>query len=655
MHRILIVDEKPGYDKAVREALHEEGFHIASTESIHDAMDILALNTFDLIVMNANLTAPGRSTLCNRLRNGLMEHTPIVYLSGEAPTEELIESYLHEAEDFIVHPFSREELRLRIKARLKTGVEIRKLQNQLKRTDLLFKAGRLAQTALSREELSVELLPLFIDAFEAENAAISTFSESPLLSLSSACGPAEEKDLRQFVKHVSSSVLRNREIFIAEDLGNNPQISSLPLVNRDFFKNMVSLPLFTEEEELGTLDMFNVPAHHMRSETFVRDLEKISSEVSKLLLLSGRFHQTYTQLHAAVTEISAIYEISEALGSTLNQDDVLKLIVQNARGAFNAQVVSLMLLDKGNGTLEITCAEGLSSEIIQNTQIKIGEGIAGKVAKSGQPLLLVDVQDTQHPDMDKGMKSALSVPLKINNEVIGVLNVSKTSRYRFTEHDLKLLFNLAGLASQAIERASLYQDLKGSLDEMENTYISTVTALSAAVDAKDPYTLGHVRRVTRYGMAIALELDPNLLKDDMFHYALVLHDVGKIGIPDNILTKPGPLSTEEWELIKTHPEVGAKILSPIKFLHKAVEAVQHHQERFDGNGYPNGMKGDEIPLVARIIAVADAFDAMTTDRIYRKAISFEEAKEEILKNSGSQFDPLVVQAFFTALEKDLPL
>lgn len=655
MHKILIVNEEPGGDKVVREALHDEGIQIATTESIHSALELLSSNTFDLIVMNANLPGSGRSTLFNRLKEGLLKHTPIVYLSGEAPTKELIESYLREAEDFIVHPFSQEELKLRIKARLKTGVEIRKLQNQLKRTDLLFKAGRLAQAALSQEELAVKLLPLFIDAFEAESAAVSTFSENPDLSLTAACGPAEEKDLRQFTKYVSSSALRNRKIFIAEDLGINPLISSIHLVNRDFFKTMVSLPLFTEEEEIGTLDMFNIPAHHLGGETLARELERISSEVSKLLLLSGRFHQTYAQLHSAVTEISAIYEISEALGSTLNLDEILKLIVQNARGTFNAQVVSLMLFDKEKETLKINCAEGLSLEIIQNTRVEVGEGIAGKVAKSGQPLLLVDVLETERPDMDKGVKSALSVPLKIKNEVVGVLNVSKTSRYKFAENDLKLLFNLASLASQAIERASLYQDLKASLDEMENTYISTVTALSAAVDAKDPYTDGHVHRVTKYGMAIALELDPSLLNDDMFHYALVLHDVGKIGVPDNILTKPGPLSPEEWELIKTHPDVGAKIISPIKFLHKAVEAVQYHQERFDGKGYPTGMKGNEIPLVARIIAVADSFDAMTTDRIYRKALSLEEARKEIIKNSGSQFDPLVVQAFLTALEKELLL
>jgi response regulator RpfG family c-di-GMP phosphodiesterase len=653
MHRILIVDEEPGCDKTVREALRDEGVQIAATGDIQGALDLLSSNNYDLVLMNANLPGPGRSIIAGRLKEGLLKHTPIIYLSEEAPARELIESYLHEAEDYIVRPFSHEELKLRIKARIKTGGEIRKLQHQLKKADLLFKAGQMAQAALNQQELAEGLLPLFLEAFEAGSAAVSISSEISEPTLAASLGEAAESDLQLLSRHFSTSVLHDRKVLVEHDFQKNSQLNSIPLSNRKYFRTMFSLPLFTEEEEIGTLEVYNVPEYHLKGESILRELEKISSEVSKLLLIANRFHQTYAQLHAAVTEISAIYEISEALGSTLNLSEILKLIVQNGMSTFNAQVVSLMLLDREEGTLKINSAEGLSPEIIENTRVQLGEGIAGKVAKTGQPLLLVDFMDIERPDIEKGVKSALSVPLKIKNEVVGVLNVSKTSRYKFTENDLKLLFNLASLAAQAIERASLYQDLKESLDEMENTYISTITALSAAVDAKDPYTQGHVHRVTRFGMAIAMELDPNLLNDDMFHYALVLHDVGKIGVPDNVLTKPGPLSPDEWEMIKTHPEVGARIISPIKFLHKAVEAVQFHQERYDGKGYPTGRKGEEIPLVARIISVADAFDAMTTDRIYRKALTLEEARNEIIKNSGTQFDPLVVKAFLAALDKGL--
>lgn len=178
-----------------------------------------------------------------------------------------------------------------------------------------------------------------------------------------------------------------------------------------------------------------------------------------------------------------------------------------------------------------------------------------------------------------------------------------------------------------------------------------VDALAAAVDAKDSYTCGHSERVAEISQAIAAELGLDEQEQYFIHIGAHLHDVGKIGIPDAVITKPGRLSTDEYAMIKLHPEIGYHIVSKVKILQEASLIVRHHHERMDGQGYPEGLKGEAIPLGARIVAVADSFDAMTSKRLYRSSVSVEEALRELRRCSGTQFDPAAVQAFARVIEK----
>jgi len=180
---------------------------------------------------------------------------------------------------------------------------------------------------------------------------------------------------------------------------------------------------------------------------------------------------------------------------------------------------------------------------------------------------------------------------------------------------------------------------------LDDSYKSTVIAMSNAVDARDPYTAGHSSRVSKISIMIAREMNLDNSFIETLEYGTLFHDIGKIGIPDNILNKPGKLTYEEFEQIKKHPDVGYKILSNVAFLNESLPLITHHHERYDGNGYPNQLIGKDIPLGSRIIAIADTFDAMTSDRPYRQALSTEIAITEIVKNSGSQFDPDIVDYF----------
>lgn len=263
------------------------------------------------------------------------------------------------------------------------------------------------------------------------------------------------------------------------------------------------------------------------------------------------------------------------------------------------------------------------------------------------------------------IKAKLCVPCYFKRELLGILVLGeKISGESFSREEMGFFVTLANDAAMAIANALLIENLQQKIDEIKELYvrehrifIHTAIAMAAAIDARDPYTHGHTERVTTYCLAIARELEgiPEMSAYKNFRETLqisaLLHDIGKIGIPDHILNKHGKLSPEEFEEIKKHSIIGATILHPIKELSDVAREVRHHQECYDGSGYPDGVKGADIPLIARIIAVADAFDAITTDRPYKRRKRIEDALQELKRCSGSQFDPVIVSAFLLAYEK----
>jgi cyclic di-GMP phosphodiesterase len=197
-------------------------------------------------------------------------------------------------------------------------------------------------------------------------------------------------------------------------------------------------------------------------------------------------------------------------------------------------------------------------------------------------------------------------------------------------------------------------ELELVLGSLQETYIATMKSLATVIEAKDLTTRGHLDRTQTIGLALARRIDPALALSPILGYGFFLHDIGKVGIPEHILCKAGPLSVDEWTVMRNHPIIGAQIIAPIAFLADAVELIRHHHERFDGTGYPDGMSGEEIPLGARIFAVADSFDAMTSDRPYRGSIGIERALGELRAGAGSQFDPEVVRVFIEMVEDEPP-
>lgn len=371
------------------------------------------------------------------------------------------------------------------------------------------------------------------------------------------------------------------------------------------------------------------------------------AEEDEIYELSDHFNQLVKRLKKSIEDLKeskkllqdVLSRIGTAMVSFQDIDSLLELIVQTMTNALDGESGSLMLVDPDKDELYIKVAFGLDKEVVKRTRAKIGEGVCGWVAKENKPLRLPSPEGPEFDlEAEHAYRSLLCVPLFHVDKVIGTLSVNDKSTGEFTQDDQILLSNLATQAAIAIENARLNEDV-------EKTYFETITALAMAVEAKDPYTRGHSKRVAEHATKLAEKFGLSNEEIGVLRDAAILHDIGKIGISDAILHKPGPLSLEEYELVQEHTVVGEHIMKPIRRLSSLCDIVRHHQEWVNGHGYPDGLKGEELSLPVRILTVADAYDAMTSDRPYRKALTKKETIEELKRYSGTHFDPEVVDTF----------
>ena len=348
--------------------------------------------------------------------------------------------------------------------------------------------------------------------------------------------------------------------------------------------------------------------------------------------------------------LASIHEFGVTATGLLSKEEVSQTVVDTACSIIHSDLASLMLINSDN-ELYIISSKGLSEKVIKETKMKIGEGIAGRVASTGKYIFVenieTDVRFLRPNDEERYVsKSFISVPLKIKTKVIGVLTInSPKNKKQFNDRDLKLITILADQAAMRLDNIELFNNL-------QSFYFEMVQTLARAIDAKDAYTYDHADRARKYAKEIAIKMNLPYTIVRNIEYAALMHDIGKIGIADNILLKKEKLTEKESKILRTHPTIGYKILAPVKFLAPVAPMVLYHQEWYDGSGYPEGLAKEEIPLGARIVAVIDAYDAMTSNRPYRKALPIDKAVEELYNGAGKQFDPKIVDTFIEILKEE---
>jgi putative methionine-R-sulfoxide reductase with GAF domain len=366
--------------------------------------------------------------------------------------------------------------------------------------------------------------------------------------------------------------------------------------------------------------------------------------------LARSFNKITAELESKIRDLEAskklmqdiLMKVGTAVTSTRGIKNLLELIIQSLAQGANANSGAIFLIDKSNSELVMEISYGMDKKY-DSIRIKPNEGLIGAVVELKKSAIVSNVSQNvaAHFEYKKGLaaNSIIVTPLLYKDKPLGAIMVSdKIEQDSFTDDDLILVNNVANQTAIAIENFQLNEDA-------EKTYFETITALAVAVEAKDPYSRGHLDRVTNYveKLGRAMNIDEETMK--VLKNGATLHDIGKIGIRDDILKKTGPLTKDERQEMMEHVIIGINIIKPIRHMAELCDLVRYHQELYDGTGYPEKLKGDQIPLTARILKICDAYDAMTTDRPYRKAMSAEEAKKELIAKSGKEFDPNIVNIF----------
>jgi len=354
-------------------------------------------------------------------------------------------------------------------------------------------------------------------------------------------------------------------------------------------------------------------------------------------------HRT-DDLTRKVDEVTTLYEVSRALSSTLDLDALLDSTLDAALRSFGVDSGYLVLRDHTTSELRLRASRGVAVNAPDARAVRasMSEWVVGQ----GRPLIFNPPHkpsDMANVDSLTGALAAVCVPLQSSEGVIGAIAVgSRDPDVRFRSDDVRLLSTIANHLAIAIGNTELFESL-------QDAYLATVRSLAAAVDAKEPHMRGHSERVAVFARATAEKMGLSHDQRTALEMASYLHDIGKIGISGHILRKQGRLTPEEVAVMRHHPLIGANILRPVAFPWPIAPVVRHHHERYDGTGYPAGLRGEEIPLLARVLAVTDAYEAMIADRPYRSGFSEECAVAELRECAGTQFDPTVVEALVQVL------
>jgi HD-GYP domain-containing protein (c-di-GMP phosphodiesterase class II) len=346
-------------------------------------------------------------------------------------------------------------------------------------------------------------------------------------------------------------------------------------------------------------------------------------------------------------QLKVAASLTARLAATHEIDAMAKLVVEELHGTFAFYLAAIQRLDD-DGLLRLVAGSGALAEVMAEfllVEQPVQQGVNGRVARTGATALVVDTRmDSDYivRDPQTDPRSELSVPIIVDEAVWGVLNIEADEANAFTQADAVLVETIAASLGAAVHRAGLVADL-------ERTFTTTLTALMSTVEAKDEYTASHEQQVAELAERVAVRLGAPGSRARDVRYAALLHDVGKVAVPSEILLKAGPLNDAEWITMKTHAAVGGELVARIDAFAHLAPAVRASHERWDGAGYPDGLAGEEIPLAARIIAACDTYEAMVTDRPYRKALSVAEALAELQRVSGSQLDGAVVEALLEEL------
>lgn len=426
-------------------------------------------------------------------------------------------------------------------------------------------------------------------------------------------------------------------------------------------KTVLSFPLISPSGVFGALVMYSDKYGFF-------DQEKVEQIriLSHLAAASLESAQLFEELEKKLGRVEALHQIDKAISASTDLKVILGVLLDQVIHQLNMHAADIFLFDEHSMTFEYVAGRGFKTKRLNPKPIRLGTGLVGKVGLDKKPVKISgDICEFSKRFSDhhceelealvqkEGFVFYAAVPLMAKGDLLGVLEVFNRSQIEENGEWFEFLQVLGQQTAIAIDNARLFEDLQKKNTELINAYDATIEGWAYALDLRDKETEGHSERVTELTLRIARRM--GIKDEELIHIrrGALLHDIGKMGVPDHILLKPGKLTAEEWEIMKKHPIYAYQMLSRIEYLRPAIDIPYCHHEKWDGTGYPRGLKEKEIPLSARIFAIVDVYDALTSDRPYRKAWSKEEAVEYIKNQSGKHFDPKVVEVFLKVIIEEM--
>jgi HD-GYP domain-containing protein (c-di-GMP phosphodiesterase class II) len=415
----------------------------------------------------------------------------------------------------------------------------------------------------------------------------------------------------------------------------------------------LAIPLKIGNNAIGAIDI-----QSSKPDAFSPDDERLMTIFAERAALALEHSRLNAQTDSRMQQLIALRTVDMAISSSFDINLTLGILLDQVTRQLGVHAVDILIFNATTQTFKFSCERGFRTHMLQHTQIKFGAGYAWRAVRERRMIVVPDIRAEpdglqRSPDLSGEQFIAyVGIPLLAKGQIKGVLEVFhreplglETERYSFLEM-------LAGQAAIAIDNSELFDHLQSSNAELSMAYDSTLEGWASALELRDKETEGHTRRVAEVVTRLAQAL--GVRENDMVHIyrGALLHDIGKMGVPDSIVLKPGPLTEDEWVIMRKHPQYAYDMLSPITYLRLALDIPYCHHEKWDGTGYPRGLRGGQIPLAARIFAVVDVWDALTSDRPYRKAWQEEKARQYIQEQAGLHFDPEVVETFLKEISDD---
>ena len=511
---------------------------------------------------------------------------------------------------------------------------------------------RLSET-LNLHQLAEEIVSTCIASFATSLAWLGRLEGDGAIRLL-ACSPSDAStsydaavrwEGARDTKGATARAITTGAPAILDDLTGNPPpwLSGVAVAG---LRSVGAFPLISRTKTFGVLVL-----HSDQPGFFTADRVEFLQAYARQVAAALENARLFEEADRRVLQLQALRDLDAAIVSSLDLRVMLDVFLDKVTAQLRVDAGSVLLFNPHTQTFDFAAGRGFRGAALRHSHLHIGEGHAGRAALTGRivnvPDLVTDPGDFgQTPELlGEGFAAYWAVPLTAKGQVKGILEIFRRTPFAPDQEWLDFLATLAGQAAIAIDNVGLFDDLQRSNADLSVAYDTTLEGWSRALDLRDKETEGHTQRVTEMGIRLARAMGVPDADLTALRRGALLHDIGKMAVPDSILLKPGPLTEEEWTIMRRHPQLAYDLLSPIAYLRPALDIPYSHHEKWDGTGYPRGMKGEQISLAARIFAVADVWDALRSNRPYRPAWSDAKAKAYILEEAGTSFDPEVVKVF----------